>query len=149
MLLKASDTSLTELTAKPTAVSAPHAHGPRLGRAHLAASIAGPAFASPAPHGRAGAWSPGPAASASHPSRYIWPGRYRAGATQPREPGAPSHPHSPRRVGPVAATPVKRDPHTCCTAPRLRSVLCGRQLCAPRCGRSGPVLRRLSLNSRI
>jgi len=62
MLLKASDTSLTELTAKPTAVSAPHAHGPRLGRAHLAASIAGPAFASPAPHGRAGAWSlePGP-----------------------------------------------------------------------------------------
>jgi len=79
----------------------------------------------------------------------IWPGRYRAGATQPREPGAPSHPHSPRRVGPVAATPVKRDPHTCCTAPRLRSVLCGRQLCAPRCGRSVPVLRRLSLNSRI
>jgi len=59
MLLKASDTSLTELTAKPTAVSAPHAHGPRLGRAHLAASIAGPAFASPAPHGRA-RLEPGP-----------------------------------------------------------------------------------------
>jgi len=149
----------TVLTAKPAeptaAVSAPHAHGPRT----TVARQVGPTWQAPCwalfalrlPHTRP-RLSPGPTASASQvtpPSRYIWPGRNRA--TQPREPGAPRHPHGPRSVGPVAATLVMRAPHACCPAPRPRSVLCGHQtLRAPRCGRlvgrSVPVLRRLSLN---